>query len=297
MKSRFLSVSIVGFFSIAIALTFPFAYLSQTRHLEKITIPASNYQITGYISPGSVPDNPWAIFIHGNRKVGQSHILYQKIANNISPEINLLALDLRGFGESIAYEPQTEGPVLDRTGDIEAARSYLIEKYSIEDETIILIGHSLGAVQVLKAAKLHPYRHVFSIGPGDFESFLDDPDKMRGYIEKFNSNSNLELTEERMSEEGRELAAQSLFSSCPLSPTVLIFGAFEDKAVTRTYQQSIRPECPERLEWVTIPISDHMYGTEISKLIIPFRSVYSNLSISLLVWKLNRRLIEESETG
>jgi pimeloyl-ACP methyl ester carboxylesterase len=116
---------------------------------------------------GGSPDGPWIIFAHGNRREGQAHPLYQRLTGNIRAEATVLALDLRGFGQSSADGLETAAAVWDRSGDIEAAVVYLKSHYQATDEQIILMGHSLGAAQALKAAQRRPYRLAIPIGLGE----------------------------------------------------------------------------------------------------------------------------------
>ena len=60
-------------------IVIPYLYLSGERSFQEITIPGDGFQLRGYLSSGSDPDGRWIIFVHGNRKVGQDHELYQAI--------------------------------------------------------------------------------------------------------------------------------------------------------------------------------------------------------------------------
>lgn len=156
-----------------IVLLIPTMFTSKSRYYQEIDIPVENYTLKGYLSIGSSVVNPWVVFTHGNRKTCREHELYKLIRNNLSDSVSVLAIDFRGFGKSHFGDLSHGQHILIRSADIDAAIAYLRQNYGAEDDEIILPGHSLGAVQVLNAAKSHKYRTVISIGPGDFNIFID----------------------------------------------------------------------------------------------------------------------------
>jgi hypothetical protein len=68
--------------------------------------------------------------------------------------------------------------------------------------------------------------------------------------------------------------------------------ASQDDAIPRHSgaYKSLAEECNGFINWVQVPISDHMYGTELLKLPEPLRGIYSKLSLSLLKYRLNQVL-------
>jgi hypothetical protein len=48
--------------------------------------------------------------------------------------------------------------------------------------------------------------------------------------------------------------------------------------------------CPGLVYWSEVPISDHMYGTEMFKIPEPIRGIYSRISLSLLKYRFQQIL-------
>lgn len=265
----------------------PAWYLAETREYRDVIIPADGYQLHGYLSQSERVDADWILFIHGNRKPGQGHPLYIQIRNNLPRQFSVLALDLRGFGQSADVNLAQASEILDRSADLLAATRFLGEHYNITEDRIILIGHSLGAAQVFHMAQNHRYRLVVPIGVGYWDGVLQDRTKMLGYINRFESNTGVRLTEEIIRQQGSNFTAKALLSSCPRSPVWIVF-ASRDEARRPLYPdyQRMRESCGEDLQWSTVPFADHVYGTELTWVPKPLQTIYSRLMVSLLKWRL-----------
>jgi pimeloyl-ACP methyl ester carboxylesterase len=281
---RYFGILVIVF--VAITSYFPAIYISGSRSFQEIDIPAEGYDLVGYISFGTNLHGPWVLFTHGNRKDGQAYALYQLIRNNIAKEVSVLAIDFRGYGKSTFGRLLNGQPVLNRGGDIDAAVNYLRKNYGVRDSQIILVGHSLGAVQVLNASKFRDYRMVIAIGPSDFNIFANNQIRMNRYIEKFKRNTGVTISPEQMIAEASQLKPESLFSSCHSAQIVLIFGMFDNPETLLFHRDGIPEKCESRIKWFVIPISDHMYGTE-AFLPGPFHFSYMITSLGLLKWRLN----------
>jgi pimeloyl-ACP methyl ester carboxylesterase len=280
--------------AVLIGLTLlPYIYTSSSRRFEVVSIPADGYQVAGYLSVGTKANGPWLVFVHGNRKEGQSHVLYQRIANGIDDDVSVLSIDLRGFGASSGEGLERSVNILNRSGDIDAAVEYLHEGYGVTEDQILLAGHSLGALQVLKAAGSRRFLRVIPIGPANFEAFLTSQDRMEAYIEKFQYNTGVQLTPESMEREGSQLLPQQLFTPCPETPIVMVFASHDLGDGLDRHREKIPEDCISTIQWITIPFSDHMYGTEGSRLPRLFQPFHSNISVTLLISRLNRLLTAE----
>lgn len=282
------AVAVMIILGVIVLLT-PTVFTSKSRYYQEIDIPVENYTLKGYLSIGSSVENPWVVFTHGNRKTGQEHELYKLIRNNLSDGVSVLAIDFRGFGKSRFGNLSHGQHVLNRSADIDAAIAYLHQNYGAEDDEIILLGHSLGAVQVLNASKNHTYRMVISIGPGDFNVFINDLNQMNDYIEKFRRNTGVMMTEDVMKEEASQLTPETIFSPCSTSPIVLVFGSRDNPETLLYHKDRIPEECASSISWLTIPFSNHTYGTE-SALPEPLRFFYSRTLVSFLLLNLNNLL-------
>jgi pimeloyl-ACP methyl ester carboxylesterase len=272
----------------------PLVLAAQARPSVSVTIPAEGYDLAGYLSEGEDPGGVWVIFVHGNRAEGQGHVLYRRIAGNLPASVSVLSIDLRGFGNSSSEGLEGSDRVLDRTGDIEAAADYLEATYGVQENQIVLMGHSLGALEVLKAGQSRRYRGVISIGPGDFHAFLADEAARRSYAAKLSAAMGIRVAERSIAEEGHSFLPQELFTPCPQAPTFLVYGAFDLEESLRRVEDDILKACSGSVRSVTIPLSDHMYGTEWGLLPGPIRSAASWLPVGLLLWNLQHLIPMDS---
>lgn len=278
------------------AILIPGLYLNHTRDMQPVTLDVGNVEIQGYLYPGIDVTTNWVIFVHGNRAEGQSSPLYQVILNNLSTNINILAIDLYGFGQS-ALIPDANETNFDRSRDVQAAASYLQETYNVSPEQITLMGHSLGASQIVQAAKETTYHKLVSIGPGDYSLLVDDPQVFADYVNKLEQNTGEAPPEDALRGEITPFTPQMLYAPCPSSPFVLVGGQYEHADGLFTNQGKIPSECLANFEVVTIPLSNHMYGTEGTYLPGPLSflhrvvdPIHSGIELSLLVNTLNQIL-------
>jgi hypothetical protein len=93
--------------------------------------------------------------------------------------------------------------------------------------------------------------------------------------------------------EASELSPESLFSSCSSTPIAMIFGTYDNPEALRFHRDRIPEKCEERIYWYLIPLSGHMYGTE-TTLIGPIGFLYTRISLSLLNWRINYLLDQQS---
>jgi len=265
----------------------PAWYLSESRIFQSVVIPADEYQLHAYLSLGEEVNGNWIILVNCNRKPGQDHPLYIQIRNNLPRRFSVLALDLRGFGKSADESLAQASEILDRSADLLAATRYLGEHYNVTEDHIILIGHSLGAAQVFHWAQSHQNQQVIPIGLGYWDGVMEDKKKMQGYIARFGNNTGVRMSEEQLQREGFNYTSRALFSACPRSPVWLIF-ADRDEARQPLYPEYVRLQevCGDRLHWSTIPFANHVYGTELTWSPKFLRTLYSNLVVSLLKWRL-----------
>lgn len=266
-------------------------FLSESRTFETVTIPANGYEIIGYLSEGEQSESTWVVFGHGNRRQGQQHDLYKRLLARLDDDVSVLAIDFRGFGQSEGQGMWDADKIWDRTEDIEAAVAYLKRKYDVDNHHIILMGHSLGAAQVLLAARQTPYRLVIPIGLGDYDNILESLEAMENYSQKFEDNTGVPLPVEQMMAEGERFRSSALFSPCPATPVVLVYGAKEETDPNSLLHSpdKIEGACPNGINWHIVPYSDHMYGTETGSY-GRLKPVYTTFFLTLLSWHLNQIL-------
>lgn len=272
-------------------IVFPYLYLSNGRSFTEISIPGDGFQLRGYLSLGTDSADKWIIFVHGNRINGQDHELYQTIRENFPAEYSVLAIDLRGFGGSTGEGVQQYPRSIDRSEDLYTAVAYIRENYGAKENDIILIGHSLGAAQVLKDAQSQSYLLVMPIGLGDWDELLESQENLHKYIRKFETNTGISLDPEITTHDIQQFSTQALFTNCPVSPVWFVYASGEDSLVKHDSQyRSLSGLCQPNVSRSEIAISDHMFGTEENRVPEPLRGIYSRYSLSFLKWRISQIL-------
>lgn len=276
---------------VILGIGFPYYYLSTNRTYQRVSIPANGYELNGYLSIGSEPEGLWIILTHGNRKIGQSHELYRQIRENLPNQYSVLAIDFRGFGESSNVGLEQSKKIIDRIIDIESAVKFLNHNSGVREDQIVLIGHSLGASQVMSAAVDHEYRQVIPIGLGDWDSVLADPKKIESYSQKYFANTGVLVSANRILAEGKQFSTKSLFANCPDTPVWLIFSSRDDGLEPLSpILRKAHALCGQSLQWSIIPFANHMYGTEIGRLPDSLAKIVSRINLSFLMMRLNHIL-------
>ena len=88
------------------------------------------------------------ILLHGN---SANAWWWERVAHVIAPQYRLLALDQRGHGDSEWMRPRAYSPS-DYAGDI----ARFIAHVAANAEKPVVVGHSMGGLNVLAFARLHP---------------------------------------------------------------------------------------------------------------------------------------------
>lgn len=252
-----------------------------------MTLEAAGYDLHASYVAGTSSNGPWIVIVHGNRASGQQHRLYQTILQNLDGRASVLALDLSGFGQSPADGLTAVDPAFDRSQDIEAAIGYLVEQKGATRDDIILMGHSLGAAQVLKVAQAQRYRLVVPIGFGDYSAHGDSQQRLRYYVNKFERTTGVRVAEEDLQRGMRLFTPEALFRPCPETPTALVFGAYEHGDALLFQRERLEALCPGQLRWVTVPFADHMYGAEANFIPESLIGIYSRTMLTFLIREIN----------
>jgi len=288
-------ITLIAVFVLAIGTLF---LMQSGRDFDGVTIEAPGYTLNGSVSYGNNANGPWVIFVHGNRKSGMAHPLYQMILHNLDESVSVLAIDMRGFGASSVEGMAAADRILDREQDIVAAAGWIKAEFGIDEEQIILIGHSLGALQVLRAASNSPFGGVISIGPGAFEMFVRDSQARVEYRNKFERNTGIRLPTQTLIHDAQFLMLPRLLSPCPPGKMFVLHGSRETDMLNAR-RRDIAADCDARIEWHSIALSDHVYGTE-SRLPMPIAKIYSAFLGSMLMRRVNRSVsavLESSDRG
>ena len=260
------------------------------RHFTEVQIPTPEGVVVAQLSPPRRRDAPWVVLVHGSRRQGQDHRLYRELRTRVSAEAGVLAIDLLGFGRSALTAGAELHHPLDRSAEVLAALDWLSREYAVGDDRMVLVGHSFGAAQVLLAAHSRPVALVAAIAPYDWDAVLDDPLAPTTLAASIGRRLRVRVDPGRVAAELPALAAVSLFASCPRVPIVLLGGSREPADGLFRHRERIPPSCRDGVRWVTIPLADHMYGTEGGSLPRPLRRLASRLMIDRLARRLNQLL-------
>lgn len=290
MKIFLFALTVIILIAIGLLIV-PRSYLSSERSFEELAIQGEDYQLHGYISEGTDSNGKWVVFVHGNRKPGQEHELYQNIREILPPEYSVLAVDLRGFGGSVGDGEHQLPRSIDRSADLTAVSDYLSETYDVKQDKIVLVGHSFGAAQVLNTAQDQNYLLVVPIGLGDWDALLASESGIDGYMQKFEANTGIQVERSVLIENAENFTTGSLFNGCPESPVWYLYASQDDAIPVHKEAFNLLSEaCPGLVQWSEVPFSDHMYGTEMFKLPEPLRRMYSSISLSFLKYRLEQIL-------
>ena len=268
-------------------LIFPGSYLSNERAYEEITIQGEGYQLHGYVSEGSDTSGKWVFLVHGNRQPGQDHELYRKMGEILPETYSVLAVDLRGFGGSVGDGENQLPATIDRGEDLKTVSDYISNNYGVDQDQIVLIGHSFGAAQVFSAAQDQDYLLAIPIGLGDWDALLSSESAVDGYIRKFEANTGIQVDRNVLIEDAESFTKGALFTDCPETPVWMLYASQDDAIPVHSKAfASLSEACKDMVNWSEVPISDHMYGTEMYKLPEPIRGIYSRISLSFLKYRL-----------
>jgi hypothetical protein len=140
-------------------------------------------------------------------------------------------------------------------------------------------------------AQTEQYLSVIPIGLGDWDALLASDAEIDSYMDKFYANTGIQVDRSILIEDAENFTMQALSQGCPESPTWFVYASQDDAKNSHTNAfQSFSEKCPGQFAWSQVPLSDHMYGTEMEKLPEPLRGIYSRLSLSLLNYRLGQIL-------
>lgn len=227
---------------------------------EGVTIRAGDLTLAGdlYEPSGSSPPHPAILLLHGSTRWGRRLSLYPLLAEELADKGYLvLAVNLRGFGDSQTPADVDSVEAWDSTEDISAALTLLESLDRVDDERLFVVGHSLGGTWAITASEKEPrIKRLAVIGPGkrlkDFsprsqEEFRERFSKVRGLEEQLPLDIFLKIHEATFL-----AAVLDYFKGDHHQPILLIDGELESEPSKRYldehYGQMTQPKRFVRLE-------------------------------------------------
>jgi pimeloyl-ACP methyl ester carboxylesterase len=255
---------VVVFFLLFMSFIGVFSLYEIPSRTREVSFESDGLLLRGTLYLPREPSGSYIVLCHGNRRSGRKHHLYQRLAKELSQVHAVLSFDFRGFGES--QPPSASNEDLDFSHDIMAAVRFLAERFEVGPEEVVLIGHSLGSLQVMRAGKKLKSETVIALGPGDLQKmFTQEARARRYYIDKIARNSGISLENSRLEKAISPITLASIFSSCGYNELHLVFGELEEKNLShiRGYLDDYRKRCRgDQVVETVINDMDHMYRTE-----------------------------------
>ena len=231
---------------------------------ESVFVQTGDLTLAGevYMPPGSSEPHPAILLLHGSTRWGRRLALYPLLARGLARRGYLvLAVDLRGFGDS--QTPADVGSVdaWDSTEDISAALGFLESLTEVDGERLFVLGHSLGGTWAIKASENEQrIRRLVVIGPGK-RIRVSTARSRAEFRERFWRVRNLEQpidpsTFEQLHKATFLAAALDYFKGESHQPILLIDGELESKA-SRTYLEEQFTQMTQPKKFVRLGDSAH----------------------------------------
>jgi pimeloyl-ACP methyl ester carboxylesterase len=263
-------------------------YARSPSAVEPLTLASGTHRLdaTLYSRPGSTS---FIVFCHGNRRDGRRHPLYRRLLKGLSRDHNILAFDFRGYGRSTALPPYAKGFTFDFHEDVAAASDYLSRRFSVDPAEIVLMGHSLGSLQILNASKHLPSRRLVALGPTNFERIRDNPDAADFHVKKIRRNTGVEIPVKDLTAVFGYWRTDRLLTGLQAEKIVVIYGGEEPAGERLEAATGTFGKWPEgRAAVHEIAGANHMYGSESPGFWT--RDIRSRVWIGQLVRRINSEL-------
>jgi pimeloyl-ACP methyl ester carboxylesterase len=264
---------------------------------EEVTFFSDSLRIYGDIFTTCSTNSPVVILLHGSSDEGRKAALIQMLGKEFSESgYFVLAIDLRGFGES-------EGPEtlsvenFDFSKDVTGAIDYLVRnasEFKIDTSRIFLIGHSFGGgVALSTLEKENRYKKLVLIGPSRrleerfFSENATDKEYLLSKWEKSLKNKyklDYEIWKNVYMKHDIQRKVQILNERKDL-PVFLIDGEKEDKRDLE-FLRKIVSEISRPVEYWTIPVSHHYLEVRYQK----GELIYYGDALNLFIERVNEWL-------
>lgn len=118
------------------------------------TIPVGDSVVLGYRLYASQADHPVIVYFHGNGEIASDHDMFAD--HYRAAGVSLLVIDYRGYGWSTGKP--TVSALLGDVAPIMAALPGLLHDAGLSDDTLLVMGRSLGSAPAIHAAHTSPDR-------------------------------------------------------------------------------------------------------------------------------------------
>ncbi len=212
--------------------------------------------------PDGSPPHGYVVFLHGNRPDGRKHPLPSGLCSNLGRRYVVLAFDYPGYGDSDPMPPYRPGMVLDFQPETSAAITYLEQRFAMDPQDVILMGHSLGSVSVLDIGHRISAKLIIAIGAADAQQVISTELKIRGEVRKY-QKIGLDVPPDAMQTLYSPFFADNMLARCYPVRVVLISGEF-DRGLTGLdpYVSDLNGRCPHTIERIIVPWANHMFWSE-----------------------------------
>ncbi|MCD4686656.1 MAG: alpha/beta hydrolase [Anaerolineae bacterium] len=118
------------------------------------TLPVGDDVVLGYRLYAHQPDTPVLLYFHGNGEIASDHDFFADEYRRIG--LSLLVVDYRGYGWSTGTPKVST--LLSDVEDIMTALPDLLRRVGLTDQTLLVMGRSLGSAPAIHAAYTYPDR-------------------------------------------------------------------------------------------------------------------------------------------
>lgn len=237
---------------------------------EKIHYNASGLTIVGDLYRVDKENPACLILLHGNNKLGRKQPIIMALAKEFQDlEYMVLAIDFRGYNESMDPPKIDSIQDLDFAQDVIAGIDYLIKNTHVDIQKIYILGHSFGAGVALEVQERDKrVRKIVLYGPPRRvqEKILNPSSDMRGLLlPRFIKNMemkdipDIELLEASIKKRDIENYVED-FQKEGHVPIFFIDGGREEPADLQFLRHIYRKMKPPKTYW-TMPGVDHYLNT------------------------------------
>ncbi|RMD93565.1 MAG: alpha/beta fold hydrolase, partial [Calditrichaeota bacterium] len=243
-------------------------YIRITRipKTQDIYFQGNGLRIAATLFRSQLNNPPGIVFLHGSSPLGRKHPFSLLLCQRLSRKgYHVLAMDMRGFGESDDPKDINNPESWQSYGDIRQAINYLIEHTDVDTGKIYIVGHSAGANQAIIAGiKDSRIKKIVAIGPSRRvkERLLSNESKERPYfIQRFTRDRRINATLSWATYKQIAINAMidshlSYFQKPDHKPILLIDGGRENLADLE-FLRNLARQMKSPKKYVTIPNSNH----------------------------------------